>query len=300
MTEVTVPSRNALIDPVLQAVRALGGSGKNQEIHDKVVSDLQLSDEQVAKPIKPGASGPTQLAHRLGWARSDLGAVGLLINSARGVWSLTEQGRSTRQVDGNDVRRVVNEMLKQEKQKQENLKQSDQESTDMGDDDEDLRKVDEPESDEEWREELYTVLTKMDPTAFERLCQRVLRVSGFTKVEVTQASHDGGIDGKGILQVNDFLTFRVEFQCKRYSGSVGPDVVQKLRGAMSGSADRGLIVTTGNFTQGAKREANHEFKVPIELLDGDELVNRLKELGLGVRTEMVPRTTINPDFFNNI
>ena len=137
----------------------------------------------------------------------------------------------------------------------------------------------------------------MDPSAFERLCARLLRESGFTRVEVTPASHDGGIDGKGILQVNDFLTFRVEFQCKRYSGSVGPDVVQKLRGAMSGSADRGLIVTTGSFTQGAKREANHEFKVPIELLDGDELINKLKELELGVATEMVEKVTVDPDFF---
>lgn len=119
-------------------------------------------------------------------------------------------------------------------------------------------------------------------------------------MDVTQASHDGGIDGKGILQVNDFLTFRVEFQCKRYSGSVGPDVVQKLRGAMSGSADRGLIVTTGNFTQGAKREATREDKVPIELVDGDELIDKLQELGLGVSTEMVPKVTIHSEFFTNI
>ncbi len=117
---------------------------------------------------------------------------------------------------------------------------------------------------------------------------------------MTQASHDGGIDGKGILQVNDFLTFRVEFQCKRYSGTVGPDVVQKLRGAMSGSADRGLIVTAGNFTQGAVREATRGDKIPFELVDGEDLINRLKELELGVSTEMVPKVTVHSDFFANI
>ena len=134
------------------------------------------------------------------------------------------------------------------------------------------------------------------------LCQRILRESGFTKVEVTKASHDGGIDGKGLLQVNDFLTFRVVFQCKRYSGSVGPDVVQKLRGAMPGSADRGLIVTTGYFTKGAVKEATHEFKVPIELVGGEQLIDKLKELSLGVTTEEVieERVTVNPDFFLNM
>lgn len=295
MTEVTVPNRNALIDPVLQAVHDLGGSGTNQEIHDVVVFTLQLSDEQVAKPIKPGSGGPTQLAHRLGWARSDLKAIGLLINSARGVWSLTEKGKSTDEVDGNEVRRIVNELLKQEKQKR-----SDEESTDVHDGHEDLTEVDESASDENWRDTLYAVLKDMDPTSFERLCKRLLRESGFIKVENTPAAHDGGIDGWGILPVSDFLSFRVVFQCKRYDGSVGPDVVQKLRGAMPGNADRGLIMTTGHFTTGAKKEAAHEHKSPIELVDGEALIDRLKALKLGVSTEMVEEVTINPDFFANI
>ena len=294
MSEVYVPNRNALINPVLRAVHDLGGSGTNQEIHDKVVSNLGLSDEQVAKPIKPGASGPAQLAHRLGWARSDLKAIGLLINSVRGVWSLTEKGKSTNEVDGNEVRRAVNEMIRQEKERNQVAQPSE-----IAVDDEELTGTVDT-SEYAWREELHAVIKDMDATAFERLCQRILRESGFAKVEVTKASHDGGIDGKGILQVSDFLTFRVVFQCKRYSGSVGPDAVQKLRGAMPGSADRGLIVTTGYFTQGAIREAAHEHKSPIELVDGDELINKLKELELGVSTVMVEEVTVDPDFFANI
>lgn len=295
MTEAYVPNRNALINPVLQAVHALGGSGTNLEIHDQVVENLRLTDEQVAKPIKPGTSGPTQLAHRLGWARSDLKAVGLLINSARGVWSLTDKGKSTYEVNGNEVRRVVNEKLKREKSAKGGHDASVSDDTDG-----ELPEEDDLALEEQWRETLHAVLKDMDATAFERLCQRILRESGFTKVEVTKASHDGGIDGKGILQVSDFLTFRVVFQCKRYSGSVGPDVVQKLRGAMPGSADRGLIVTTGHFTQGAIREAAHEHKSPIELVDGEELINRLRLLELGVSTKMVEEVTVDADFFANI
>ena len=284
-----------LFNPTLQALHELGGSGTNQEIHDKAVVILKLTDDEIAELHKGGQSNQTRIAYRLAWARTWLKRYGLLENSSRGVWSLTPEGKASGEIDGKEVQSAVNEMIRQEK-----LEQTGKESSDSDDDDEDLTRVDESTRDEKWRDTLFIELTEMDSTAFERLCQRMLRESGFTKVEVTQASHDGGIDGKGILQVSDFLSFRVVFQCKRFSGSVGPDVVQKLRGAMPGSADRGLIVTTGRFTQGAIREAAHEHKRPIELVDGDELINKLKELELGVSTEMVERVTVHPDFFANI
>ena len=286
-----------LLNATLQALHRLDGSGRNQEIHNEAVGILELSDAEVAKPRKPGQSNPTEIAYRLGWARTYLRRYGLIENSSRGVWALTAQGLDTKDVDGKEVERAVNKMLLQEKRLQ-----AGSQSLESDDSTSDIPEAVESAIDEgeKWRDVLDTTLREMDPIAFERLCQRLLRESGFTRVEVTQASHDGGIDGKGILQVNDFLSFRVVFQCKRYSGSVGPDVVQKLRGAMPGSADRGLIVTTGHFTQGAIKEASHEHKSPIELVDGEELLNRLKALELGVSTEMVEKVTVDPDFFANI
>ena len=283
-----------LFDPTFQALKQLGGSGTNQEIHDKTVAILGLSDEQIAAPHKPGQSSPTRIAYRLGWVKTWLKHYGVIENSSRGVWALTPKGQSHDKLDGPRVLQEVNEKVKADKaQQQLDSKQDAEESFEPTDADDDAQ-------DQRWRQELSAVLKDMDPTAFERLCQRILRESGFTRVEVTSASHDGGIDGKGILQVYDFLSFRVEFQCKRYSGSVGPDVVQKLRGAMSGSADRGLIVTTGSFTQGAKAEATREDKVPIELVDGEDLIDKLKALELGISTELVEKITIHSDFFNNM
>ena len=292
---VTVPRHNALYNPTLDALHKLGGSGTNPEIHDFVISNLELTDEQIQKLHKPGKSNRTEIAYRLAWARTWLKKYGLLENSSRGVWALTPKGQATSAVDGKEVERVVNDLLNREKKAKKGGN-----ATSSDDDDEELPGVEDSPSDDLWRDALYDVLKAMDPIAFERLCQRLLRESGFTKVEVTQAGHDGGIDGKGILHISDFLSFRVVFQCKRYSGSVGPDVVQKLRGAMPGNADRGLIVTTGHFTQGAIKEAAHEHKSPIELVDGEELIEKLKELELGVSTEMVEQVTVNPDFFANI
>lgn len=296
MTEVFIPNRNALINPVLQAVHALGGSGTNLEIHDQVVSTLRLTDEQVAMPIKPGTSGPSLLAFRLGWARSDLKGIGLLINSARGVWSLTEKGKSTNEVDGNEVRRAINEMLKQENERNQIAQTSDAAVAD----EELVGTVDAAEH--AWREELYRVLSEMDPTAFERLCRKMLRESGFERVEVTGRGGDGGIDGIGIIRIGGFLSFRVLFQCKRWKNPVGARTVRDFRGAMMGRTDKGLIVTTGNFTQEAMREARRDGALDIDLIDGEQLIDKLKELSLGVKTEevVVEKVTVDPDFFANI
>jgi restriction system protein len=97
---------------------------------------------------------------------------------------------------------------------------------------------------EEWRDRLLSVLQAIPPGRFERLCQRVLRESGFTQVEVTGKSGDGGIDGIGVLRIS-LLSFQVFFQCKRYRGSVGASAIRDFRGAMVGRTDKGLLITTG-------------------------------------------------------
>ena len=161
---------------------------------------------------------------------------------------------------------------------------------------------DESASDETWRAELHALLLEIDPSAFERLFQRVLRESGFTQVDVTGRSGDGGIDGIGVVRLGGFLSFRVLFQCKRWKGSIGAGTIRDFRGAMMGRTDKGLIVATGSFTPAAIREATRDGAPEIDLIDGEQLIDKLKELSLGVNTEpvIVEKVTINPDFFANI
>ncbi|GIX20603.1 MAG: hypothetical protein KatS3mg120_2279 [Erythrobacter sp.] len=141
----------------------------------------------------------------------------------------------------------------------------------------------------------------MEPGAFERLAQRILRESGFVKVEVTGKSGDGGIDGTGVLRMN-LISFQVLFQCKRYAGSVGASVVRDFRGAMQGRADKGLIITTGTFTPDARKEATRDGAPAIDLIDGDALCELLKDLRLGVMVKEVrsEEITIDPAFFEKI
>lgn len=139
----------------------------------------------------------------------------------------------------------------------------------------------------------------MPPDKFERLCQRMLRELGFVNVEVTGRSGDGGIDGKGILKLGGVLSFHVVFQCKRYRSSIAPTVIRDFRGAMIGRADKGLVITTGTFTRDAKKEAQRDGAIPIDLIDGNDFVDKLKELQLGVSTKTEEKVFIDQQWFDN-
>lgn len=252
-----------MMNPTIEALKELGGSGTNDEITEKVGEIMNFTDEQLEVPH--GDKGRiSEIAYRLGWSRTYLKQYGILENSERGIWALTVEGHNVTSVDPYEVRKHYSEMRK-------------------------LRKADENDDNDNfssWKDELLATLKKMDPAAFERLTQRVLRESGFTQVEVTGRSGDGGIDGKGIMRLAGLLSFNVIFQCKRHQGSVSAGTVRDFRGAMIGRADKGLLITTGTFTKGAIKEATRDGAPTIDLIDGELLMDKLKELGLGVKTEI--------------
>ncbi len=120
------------------------------------------------------------------------------------------------------------------------------------------------------------------------------------QVEVTGKTGDGGIDGKGIVRVGGLLSFHVLFQCKKYQSSVSAGAIRDFRGALIGRADKGLFVTTGTFTRDAIRESTRDGAPPIDLIDEDQLADKLKELRLGVKTEMIENVDIDLAWFKNI
>ena len=153
----------------------------------------------------------------------------------------------------------------------------------------------EPEDPRNYRVRLMETLMDLPASGFERLCQRILRESGFQEVKVTGRTGDGGIDGNSLLQINPFVSFQVLFQCKRYSGSVSVSQIRDFSGAMMGRADKGIILTTGTFTKDAKGEAVRDGVPPIELVNGDKLLDMLEELDLGLRP--VTSYEVDVDFF---
>lgn len=293
MPEDALPSVE-LFNPTLQALHSLGGSGTNMEIHDEVVALLGLTDSQVQLLHDPDNSQKTEIENRLSWTRTWLKRHGILDNPRVGVWALTPKGQRTRKLDPAAVAgRISRNELERKPWIGGAQSGAEAEATAL---------VDETDTAEKWRESLYNMILQMQPDAFERLVQRILRESGFEQVEVTGRMGDGGIDGIGIFRIGGFLSFRVCFQCKRWKSPVGARTVRDFRGALMGRTDKGLIVTTGNFTREAIREARRHGVPDIDLIDGEQLIDSLKTLSLGVATQqvVVEQVTVDPDFFKNI
>lgn len=281
-----LPQFHALFEPTLSALKALGGSGSVDEIAAKVLDSLDVSQEVLDRLHNPGQGNQTEIEYRLAWARTYLKKCGFIDNSTRGVWTLTEKAERLDDFKPDEIVRLVRE---RSAHNNNNKKEED-----------DLEA--EPEvQDAEWRSQLFRLLTReLSPAAFERLIQRLLRESGFIQVEVTGRTGDGGIDGKGIAKIHGLMSFHVVFQCKRWQGVVSSGQIRDFRGAMIGRADKGLFITTGTYSRDALKEATRDGASPIDLLDGDQLADKLKELRLGVEVEMVERVTIDPEWFKSI
>ena len=275
-----VPSFDEFFVPVLKAIESLGGSGTIEEINEKVYEILALNEGILE--VQHSNDGRTVVDYRLAWARTYLKKFGLIDNSIRGVWTLTATNIDYSKINKSKIVKTVRnynapETAKQSKTSRKNY-------------------INDSET---WKDELLARISKISPSGFERLAQRILRESGFIQVEVTGRSNDGGIDGKGIVRINGFISFHVIFQCKRYKGSVSPSQIRDFRGAMQGRADKGIFITTGNFTREAMKEATRDGAPPIDLIDGELLCEKLKELKLGVEVELVENIKINNQWFDS-
>lgn len=279
-----VPSYDKLIIHALNALISLGGSGTIEEINEKVY-ELENFPEEILQISHKEDGSQSEVDYRLAWVRTYLKKFGLLENSSRGVWNLTKSEIDIKQINTDEIVRHG----RQSNNKISNKKSQDKTS---------IAELEEVEELLEWKEKLLQTILAISPNAFEKLTQRLLRESGFVEVEVTGRSGDGGIDGKGIARMSGLLSFHVIFQCKRYKGSIVPSQIRDFRGAMQGRADKGIFITTGNFTRDARKEATRDGAPPIDLIDGEMLCEKLKEFSLGVKTKVVEEIEIDETFFD--
>jgi restriction system protein len=279
-----LPTFYSMFVPIIQVLQEMGGSGTTEEIYEHVIQILNLNDS-VLEVLHKNTSY-SEVKYRLIWSRTYLKKYGLIENSSRGIWSLVSPSVDVEKLDRREIIRAVKESEKFKVFPEDTLEEA----------------VETIETTEEleWHQQLHKLLLSLDPSAFERLAQRLLRESGFVQVQVTGKSGDGGIDGVGIARINGFLSFHVLFQCKRYQGSVSSSHIRDFRGAMQGRTDKGLFITTGTFTRDAIKEATRDGAPPIDLIDGEQLVQRLKELGLGVKIEMVESIEVDINWFAKI
>jgi restriction system protein len=283
--------------PILRLLDTLGGSASIEEMEQRLVEEFEFTDADLT--VCHEKSGTPIIPNKIAWARSYLREAGLLANEQRGIWVLTEKGRNALAAGTEIVReRVVGAMREYNTRRKAAAEATAAEEVPPDELSDDGLPADEVG---DWRDQLLAALKAMAPASFERLCQRLLRESGFVKVEVTGKSGDGGIDGVGVLRMN-LISFQVLFQCKRYAGAVSSPTVRDFRGAMQGRADKGLIITTGNFTADARREATRDGAPAIDLVDGELLCQLLKDrkLGVTVREHRTEEICVDGSFFASV
>jgi restriction system protein len=266
--------------PILDCLRQLGGSAKPKQVSEWIANQLSIPEVQLEAKMK---SGTERFHNQVCWARQYLVWEGLLDGSKRGEWKLTDLGAKTRltEVESRklflkwvDIHRRAREESGQPREKLAPIEPEN-----------DTSPCETEEADEE---ELLGVIQGLPPDGFERLCKRLLHEWGFQAIQVLGKSHDGGVDGIAILQLNPFVSFDVAFQCKRYRGGVSRDQVASFRGSKKAQhADKLIFITTGYFTQDAKKEAKGEGAMAVELVDGERLVSLFEDKQLGLRREEV-------------
>ena len=266
---------------VIAALKELGNSGTPSEVRERIAAKLNLSDSVLNAQTK---SGIARFENQVAWARFYLAKAGYIDASKRGVWSLTEKGAASN-LTYKESMKIFEEV------------RGAFHSDAAANVDQPIEEVTAPPGAGaavvDYRDRLLDVVRGLSPAGFERLCQRLLREAGFQQVEVTGRSGDGGIDGKGLLQINQLLSMQVIFQSKRYqAGSpVTVSQIRDLRGAMAGRTDKGIFITTSTFTADARKEALREGVPPIELVDGQKLVDMFVDLELG----LIPRKIFDID-----
>jgi restriction system protein len=299
--EASFPDLPPMMLATLHALKTIGASASIQELDEKVIEIEGVTESEQQIPI--ASDHRPKLNYALAWCRTYLRRGGAVENSERGIWSLTEIGEKITslaeckviydKVNAEERERSRKRRLEKKQAEQVSIEKETTTNLDI----ENLSISDEVSKD--WRDDLLSAVRDMTPDGFERLSQRLLREAGFTKVEVRGKTGDGGIDGIGVLRVN-LVSFQVYFQCKKWKGSVGAKDIRDFRGALQGRADKGLFITTGNFTSQASEEATRDGAIAIDLIDGDRLCELLKQYGLGVTTKMVEIVEVRSEWFQTV
>jgi restriction system protein len=286
------PQFTFYFNDVLEALNALGGSGSPNEVVEKILETRSTVSDNEAEILSDGTQ---RIVKNIHWARFYLVKAGLVDGATRGIWLLTDVGRGAMPLTADqtlELFTLVQSQLNSQRGKSSQIS----EATDNPE----VTSAEQVELLERLghREIIRSILLNLPPAGFERFCQYLLRKSGFEEVTVTGKVGDGGIDGIGDLVINPFVRFKIAFQCKRYKGSIGSEIVRNFRGSIQGRADKGLILTTGTFSPDARREAKRDGAIPIELVDGEKLIDLMEQLGFGLKSEQIPTYKVDTKFFD--
>ena len=241
------------VNPVLTILQENGGAGNSTDVIEQVIEKLGITEQELEEAT---SNGQSRIRNQIQWARFYLFKAGLIDNSQRGTWRLTNEGLE-KKLSNEDVYilfKGVQERVKKPIASTNTPKKRE------------LKFEITTTEDEEHSLGLINIIQALPPNGFEKLCKRLLIEIGINDITITGGSGDQGIDGKGIVKLNDVVSLNIVFQCKRYKETVSPHHVR-------------------------------DFVTPIELIDGDRLVELFEKHQLGLKPVTVYE--IDHEFFKS-
>jgi restriction system protein len=265
---MSIPSEKDIEIPLLQEIESAGGKARPSALYGRVAKhfpNLTLEDQRARHP----KTGIPIWSNRVQWARQHLVNKGEVDASTRGIWRITQKGRTrlglapSTPLPQPQVSTIV-QLLDAEGH--------------------------------QVRTRLHELMMNLHPQQFEAFAGTLLESLGFTDIEITNYVGDGGIDGYGRLEMG-VVKVKAAFQCKRWQQNVSRPNVDQFRGAIQGRVEQGIFITTSDFSDEAKKVSSIAGAVPIVLINGDRIVDIMLEKGLGVRQEPLTVTRIDEEFF---
>ena len=284
-----LPEVVSFIPRILTTLRDMNGVAKAGAVKAAVVQAMSEAGEAMNDQML--ASGVPKYQNDIYWARMYLVNAGLLEpakTAGHGTWKLTSQGWESPL----DMATAAAIYFQTASKGNKNKDEADMPAPSGDDLQQDL------EGTVNWQVQLKEILWSLSDQGFEHLCAAIMTANGLDQIKVTGKSGDKGIDGMGLMYLDDagLVSIRVAWQCKRYTtGTVGSMEVRNFRGSLDHKTDHGIIFTTSTFTAEAMKESVALGKTPIRLVPLDQLIEMLKNLKLGVGPE--PGHVVDTSFF---
>ncbi|MDZ4738450.1 MAG: restriction endonuclease [Alphaproteobacteria bacterium] len=309
---MTIPDYQSIMLPVLRA--AVKGEVQIADVVERLSEELGLTDEERRAPLPSGRQ--TVFANRVHWAKSYLKQAALIEAVRRGVFRLSERGRTAL---ASGATRIDNDYLSQFPEFQA-FKERARLSQQRDDHEDEQLSVPEPEKDspedmlrtahkrveDELKAELIDRVLAAKPEFFERLIVRLLTQMGYggsvaNAGRAIGGSGDGGVDG--VIDQDTLGLDRVYIQAKRYAhgNNIGAAAIRDFFGSLDRhKASKGVFVTTSDFSKDA-RETGQQLSKRIVLIDGLTLAQLMVRFGVGCQVEETFRLQrLDEDFFDDI
>ncbi len=272
---MVMPTQRQVEIPLLQEVEARGGQARPKDLYARIAAHFPELTQEEMEEVFPDNPSNRRWDNQVQWARQRLIGKGELISPKRGLWAITQKGRERLRAEG----------------------QLDAGRTPVAD----VRTLEElvEEHEAALRDRLLTLVKELDPYAFERFAKRLLEALGFSKVTVTSKSHDGGIDGHGQYR-QGIVAVKAAFQCKRWQGVVPRPELDKFRGAVVGSYDLGVFITTSGFSKEAQGASVKPGAITIVLVDGRAVADLMVRYEIGLRRRVMNLATVDEAFFESL